>query len=75
VTDLSVLALLIPCAYCGAAPDEPCVRRHSVLRRLPRARALAYQPSGRASYTHTARSRPIWTAYWAGLEDARADRG
>lgn len=74
MADLSALALLIPCAYCGVGPGERCVTRISLCRGLSRAAAIKhYGPSGVASYTHTARSRPVWAIYWAGVEDASAD--
>jgi hypothetical protein len=76
MADLSALALTIPCAYCGAQPGERCVTRGVWTRAMPRPVAIKhYGPTGTASYSHTARSRPVWAIYWAGMEDAHADGG
>ena len=71
MTDLTDLALEIPCAYCGAAPGAWCVTRIMICRAMPRATAIKhFGPSGRAAYLHADRTRPIWRAYWAGITDA-----
>jgi hypothetical protein len=73
MADLTALALETACGYCGAQPGEWCVRRIIFCRGLSRAAAVKhYGPSGRASYLHTVRTRPIWRAYFAGIEETRA---
>jgi hypothetical protein len=72
VVDLGELALLIPCSYCGAQPGQRCLRRRIVCRGMSRAAALKhYGPTGTASYDHSARTRPVWAIYGAGLDDGR----
>jgi hypothetical protein len=76
MADLFALALTIPCAYCGAQPGERCVTRRIICRGMSRTAAIKhFGPSGTASYIHTARSRPVWAIYWAGMENAGADGG
>ena len=61
----------IPCSYCGAKVDEPCVRRLAWTGSLTRDTAIKhYGPTGRASYPHAARQRPLNAAWLDGWGEA-----
>lgn len=59
----SELALLITCTYCGARPGERCRARPIETRGMSPSLRLTYATTRPATYTHSARSRPVW-AIW-----------
>lgn len=66
LTDLAVESTT--CPYCGARPGEFCVTRIAVTRGMSRESAIKhYGPSGRSSYLHAARIRPIRDAFMLGI--------
>lgn len=60
--DLDALALLFPCGYCGAQPEEWCVTARPYSR-----------PAGqRVTWLHEARLGPLREAWRAGWRDGQA---
>lgn len=59
----------LTCPYCGAAPGSPCVARPVETRGMSPSWRLAQEPTGRATYAHAARTRPIREGWQLGFRD------